>query len=245
VRYLILTDIHGNLQALEAVLADAATLGYDETLVLGDLVGYGADPAAIIEQTIALAPAAIVRGNHDKVCAGLEPATLFNDVARESAEWTARTLAADHLAYLAALPKGPRRVGDQLEICHGAPFDEDHYIFDTSDAARAIDAAEGRICLFGHTHLPAVFTASDDETLPGIPLEHDELALPAIGPALVNVGSVGQPRDGDPRAAYGLLDLGRGTIRLRRVAYDIPGAQARILEAGLPLWLAVRLARGQ
>ncbi len=153
-RYLVISDIHANAHALEAVLADAADLGYDATLCLGDLVGYGADPAAVIDRVFALAPVGLIRGNHDKVCAGLEPATLFNEVARKAADWTGQVLGAEAVAQLAALPKGPRVVAPMLEICHGAPFDEDHYVFDATDAGRAMDAAHGRIWLFGHTHLP-------------------------------------------------------------------------------------------
>ena len=243
-RYLILSDIHSNLQALEAVLADASSYGYDQVVVLGDLVGYGADPAAVIERTMALTPAAMIRGNHDKVCAGLEPAVLFNEVARKSAEWTAETLSADQLQLLAALPKGPKRVVEGLEICHGAPFDEDYYVFDAPDAARAMDAATSRLCLFGHTHLPALFATAEDPVRANDKFE-DEVHLPRTGPALINVGSVGQPRDGDPRAAYGLLDLDKGSLHMRRVTYDVAGAQARIVAVGLPVWLAVRLERGQ
>ncbi len=242
-RYLILSDIHANLQALDAVLADAGALGFDQVLVLGDLVGYGADPAAVIERTMALEPTALVRGNHDKVCAGLEPALLFNDVARKSAEWTAETLSADQVQTLAALPKGPRTVVDGLEICHGAPFDEDYYVFDAPDAARAMDAATSRLCLFGHTHLPALFATADDPVRVNEKVE-DEVHLPRTGPALINVGSVGQPRDGDPRAAYGLLDLDKGSLLMRRVTYDIAGAQARIVGVGLPVWLAVQIGTG-
>jgi len=245
VRYLILSDIHSNLQALESVLADADMLGYDDTLFLGDLVGYGADPAAVIDRTMALAPVAEIRGNHDKVCAGLESPLLFNDAARHSAEWTHSTLSPAHLKVLADLPRGPRLVTDDLEICHGTPFDEDHYVFDATDAARALDSASARICLFGHTHLPAIFTTTDDPARSEPGLAEDEVMLPESGPVLINVGSVGQPRDGDPRAAYGLLDMSTQTIRMRRVPYDVAGAQARIIGAGLPAWLALRLARGQ
>jgi predicted phosphodiesterase len=245
VRYLIISDIHGNVHALEAVLRDARELGFDATVCLGDLVGYGADPSAVIQGVRDIAPVAAVRGNHDKVCAGLEPAVLFNEVARRSIEWTRGVLTPDELAYLAALPKGPAVVSESLEICHGSPFDEDHYVFDQDDAARSIEASRARICLFGHTHLPAVFTAADDPATTGNGLAEDEMRLPASGPALVNVGSVGQPRDGDPRAAYGLLDLDKGTIRLRRTVYDVQGAQRKIMRAGLPQWLALRLEKGQ
>ena len=245
VRYLVISDIHANLQALDAVLADADALGYDAVLVLGDLVGYGADPAAVIARTLALDPAAIIRGNHDKVCAGLAPAHGFNDVARRSAEWTAEVLSAEELRVLAELPQGPVTVEAGLEICHGATFDEDHYVFSPIDAARSMDGASERLCLYGHTHLPAIYTTDDDPALGnGDGLAEDEFQLPRTGPALINVGSVGQPRDGDSRAAYGILDVDRQTIRLRRVPYDIASAQARIIEAGLPPWLALRLMQG-
>jgi diadenosine tetraphosphatase ApaH/serine/threonine PP2A family protein phosphatase len=192
-----------------------------------------------------LEPMAIVRGNHDKVCAGLAPAHGFNEVARRSAEWTAETLSPDDLRLLADLPKGPATVRAGLEICHGATFDEDHYVFSPVDAARSMDTATERVCLFGHTHLPAIYTTDDDPaTGSGNGLAEDEFQLPQTGPALINVGSVGQPRDGDSRAAYGILDLDRQTIQMRRVSYDIAAAQARIIEEGLPPWLALRLMQG-
>jgi diadenosine tetraphosphatase ApaH/serine/threonine PP2A family protein phosphatase len=245
VRYLIISDLHANLQALDATLADALVVGYDEVLVLGDLVGYGGDPGPVMDRAIELSPRGLIRGNHDKVAAGIEPADLFNDVARASIEWTRTVLSPAQLETLAGLPVGPMSITDELEICHGSPFDEDHYIFDEGDAARAINAARGRICLFGHTHVPAVFSHSSDPLHHEPGLEDDELRLPREGPVLVNVGSVGQPRDGDPRAAYGILDTERRTIRLRRIAYDVASAQSRILDQGLPAWLAYRLARGQ
>ena len=244
-RYLVLSDIHANLQALDAVLANAAALGYDEVLVLGDLVGYGADPGPVLDRVFGLQPRAMIRGNHDKVCAGLEPAALFNDAARWSAEWTRSALTPEQTRALAALPAGPMRITDELEICHGAPFDEDFYIFDGQDAGRAMDAASTRLCLFGHTHLPALFATADDPLVATGDPAQDAVRLPRTGPALINVGSVGQPRDGDPRAAYGVIDLDRQVLLLRRVAYDVAGAQARIRAAGLPEWLAGRLAAGQ
>jgi hypothetical protein len=137
-RYLVLTDIHANLEALDACLRDAKARGYQKTLVLGDLVGYGADPNAVIDRVQALEPAAIVRGNHDKVACGLELADGFNAVAKSAAHWTFDALTANHRAWLAALPAGPRTVDDVVEICHGSPFDEDAYIFDELDALRAL-----------------------------------------------------------------------------------------------------------
>jgi predicted phosphodiesterase len=244
-RYLILSDMHANRQAVEAALADASGLGYDAVLVLGDLVGYGADPAAVIELTLGLNPVAIIRGNHDKVAAGLESSEFFNDVARRAIEWTSGALSPALLKVLTELPRGPLAVTPNLEICHGAPFDEDYYVFDTEDARRALAAATAPLCLFGHTHLPAMFATVDRGSEPRTDLAEDEFQLPTEGRVLLNVGSVGQPRDGDPRAAYGILDIDRMVIRLRRVAYDVAAAQAQILAAGLPAVLAARLERGQ
>jgi hypothetical protein len=135
-RYLVLTDIHANLEALDTCLADARARAFDATLVLGDLVGYGPDPNAVVERVQALKPVAIVRGNHDKVACGLEQAEGFNMVAKSAAVWTLETLTPAHREWLAALPEGPREVDDLIEICHGSPFDEDAYVFDVLDAIR-------------------------------------------------------------------------------------------------------------
>jgi predicted phosphodiesterase len=241
-RYLILSDLHGNLQALEAVLMDALTVGYDQTVVLGDLVGYGADPIEVIDRTIALDPVLLIRGNHDKVAAGLEPSVLFNDAARVAIEWTRSVLQPRHVQYLAGLPKGPRRLADGITICHGALFDEDYYVLTPRDAERAAAEFGGTLCLFGHTHVPAVYTVTGGRIDQGAP-EGD--VSWRSGRRLINVGSVGQPRDGDPRAAYGILDMTTGLLTFRRVGYDIEGAQARIKRAGLPDWLGDRLELGR
>lgn len=243
-RYLILTDIHANRHALDAVLTDARRLGFDAVLCLGDIVGYGADPGAALELTLGLAPVGLIRGNHDKVCAGIEPATAFNEVARRAAEWTHATLSPEHLRQLIALPRGPALISDDLEICHGTPWNEDQYVFDRFDAARAMRSASRRICLFGHTHLPAIYSTPSDPAS-RVADRDEEYQLPAEGTILINVGAVGQPRDGDPRAAYGLLDVETSRLQLRRVEYNVAGAQAAIIAAGLPPWLATRLATGE
>jgi predicted phosphodiesterase len=160
VRYLIISDIHANLEALDAVVADARGHGFDQVACLGDLVGYGASPDDVIDRVWALNPVALIRGNHDKVCAGLELATNFNDAARAAAEWTYRTLRPENRQRLADLPKGPVALSDEVEICHGAPFDEDFYLFNEGDAARAIAASGRRVCVFGHTHVPAVYSTA-------------------------------------------------------------------------------------
>ena len=243
-RYLILSDIHANLEALEAVLA--AGVIADATLVLGDMVGYGADPNAVIERVRQLPAATIIRGNHDKVGAGLESVRSFNHLARHAIEWTADILTPDHRRWLAELPKGPVVVDGTVEICHGAPFDEDVYIFDDLDAQRALVTSRRPLCLFGHTHLPAAFSVDDD--FDSIPLRRDasfDIALEPGVKYLVNCGAVGQPRDGDWRAAFGVLDTDTSLLTLKRVPYDVATAQTKIIRVGLPEVLAQRLAVGR
>jgi predicted phosphodiesterase len=246
VRYLILSDIHANLDALETVLAHASG-SWDQVLVLGDLVGYGAEPNEVMDRIHALKPAAVIRGNHDKAACGIDDGSQFNSVARLAAEWTGEQLTGTNRDYLRNLPMGPAQIDSLLEICHGAPFDEDQYIFDGADARQALQSASRPLCLFGHTHLPVMFRIVGD-ALEGAPPDPDvetALSIHPNGQYLVNVGSVGQPRDGDPRAAYGILDNGARQIRLRRVVYPVESAQRKILAAGLPASLANRLALGR
>jgi len=246
-RYLILTDIHANLEALETVLSDAQARGYDETLVLGDLVGYGADPNAVVERVRALQPTAIVRGNHDKVAFGLDQAEGFNTVARTAAQWTLEVLTPENREWVASLPQGPLAVDDLIEICHGAPYDEDAYIFDETDARLALKTATRPLCLFGHTHYPVAFELTNGSFTRRGPAADAEahVDLGEGVTCLLNPGSVGQPRDGDPRAAWLLLDTDRPSAVWRRVEYDIAGAAAAIRRARLPDSLAERLGYGQ
>ncbi len=244
-RYLVLSDIHANIDALDHVLAEAARHGELPVVLLGDLVGYGAEPNAVIDRLHDLPVAAVIRGNHDRAACGLDDGASFNEVARASAAATARILTARNREYLRGLPAGPLAISALTEICHGTPFDEDAYVFDEMDAVYALRAASRPLCLFGHTHAPfaARLTGEDLEFLelaPGAPLvvaDADRL--------LVNVGSVGQPRDGDPRAAYGILDEEARTVTSYRVAYPVERAQARIREAGFPESLAKRLTLGR
>jgi diadenosine tetraphosphatase ApaH/serine/threonine PP2A family protein phosphatase len=246
-RYLILSDIHANLEALDACLGDAAVRGYDSTLVLGDLVGYGADPGAVIDRVIALAPAAMVRGNHDKVASGLEPADGFNAVARQAAQWTFGVLAAEHREWLAALAVGPIAVDDLVEICHGSPFDEDAYVFEEEDALHSLRASVRPLCLFGHTHYAVAFQLVQG-VMTLLPSARERAAVLSIEDDvkyLVNAGSVGQPRDGDPRAGYAIVDVEQRRVELVRLDYDVGTAQRKILSAGLPEALARRLGSGR
>ena len=245
-RYLILSDIHANTDALDSVLAAAPAGTWDQLLVLGDLVGYGAEPNGVVDRIRALEPLAVIRGNHDKAGSGLEDGSSFNNIARLAAQWTFEALSDDNREYLRALPAGPVTIDDGVEICHGAPFDEDQYIFDAEDALRALDAATRPLCLFGHTHLPVVFRR-DPSVFDGFVPDGSETTVPLTAGIhyLINVGSVGQPRDGDPRAAFGIYDSAALSVQLRRVIYPVGAAQRRILSAGLPSNLANRLAVGR
>ena len=244
-RYLVLSDVHANLEALTAVL-DASAAQWDQVLVLGDLVGYGADPNAVIERVRALPVTAMVRGNHDKVAAGLAPVDSFNQVARQAIEWTSARLTPDNLKWLAALPHGPVPVDAHTEICHGAPWDEDAYLFDERDVERERASLSRPLCLFGHTHVPSIFRIeSTVEAM--LPVRGERCRIPIDPNAryLVNCGAVGQPRDSDPRAAFGLLDTATRGLTIVRTPYDVAAAQTKIMDAGLPPVLAQRLALGR
>jgi predicted phosphodiesterase len=247
-RYLVISDIHSNLEALEAVLSAAASQTYGAVLVLGDLVGYGADPNAVVDRVRSLRPVASVRGNHDKVAAGLDDAEDFNQMARTAARWTRNTLTESSREYLRQLPVGPVIVDGDIEICHGSPLDEDLYVVADVDATRSIAAAHRALCLFGHTHV-ALCAKLDSQRRFEIEMPQGHPAFQTVldqeAKYLVNPGSVGQPRDGDSRAAYAIADTGLKTVTLHRVAYEIETAQKKILEAGLPPALAFRLGMGR
>jgi len=246
-RYLVLSDIHANLEALDAVLAASAGAHCDRVLLLGDLVGYGADPNAVIDRVRALSDVVVIRGNHDKVAAGVDSVEGFNHMARLAIAWTSAALTETNRAYLAGLAEGPVDIDPLVEICHGTPFDEDVYVFDDLDALRSIRTSRRPLCLYGHTHVPAAFQLHEDELqLIGPPRgERFRLSLAGDGRYLVNCGSVGQPRDGDPRAAYGMVDTDARTLTILRTAYDLASAQQKIIEAGLPEVLAQRLGMGR
>ncbi len=248
-RYLVLSDIHGNLEALDAVLR-AAAAGVDDCLVLGDVVGYGAAPNEVINRVRALRPRVLIRGNHDKVAAGLEMPESFNPAALRAAQWTSDTLTPENRTWLQELPPGPAIVDDLVEICHGTPADEDEYLFGPRDARSAFRMARRPVCLFGHTHVPACYRQQPGEpdTIMVRELDGESVHEVEVNPDeryLINPGAVGQPRDGDERAAYAIYDVDRRTILLARVDYPVGLAQARIRAAGLPDVLARRLALGR
>lgn len=245
-RVLILSDIHSNLEALDAVLADADDAAYTATLCLGDVVGYGASPGDVIARVQRLMPQWIIRGNHDRVCAGVTDAATFSPNARKAVEWTRREVTPADMVWLASLPAGPLMMNEATMVCHGAPQDEDFYLLDSADARLAFSAQSARLCLHGHTHLQTVFRLSGQAVYDETPSRRPRWSVPLrTGDRyLINPGSVGQPRDGDTRAAYAVYDTDAHVIELRRVAYDITGAQRRIRDAGLPETLARRLASG-
>lgn len=247
-RYLVLSDIHANIDALEAVLAAAETEGDHRVAVLGDLVGYGAEPNRVIERVRALDPMAVIRGNHDKVAAGLESAEGFNPTAQRAATWTRDALTDENREYLRGLPAGPLAIDPLTLLCHGSPIDEDTYIFGEADVVEALMASTRPVCLFGHTHLPMAASLTPDRTLDLLfhgSKDRQTVSIQQSWRYLVNPGSVGQPRDGDPRAAFAVLDTDTPAITITRVVYPVQQAAERIIAAGLPKILGQRLTLGR
>lgn len=231
-RLAILSDIHSNLDALTAVLEDIDTRGVDEVVCLGDIVGYGAEPrecVALLRERVSFA----VLGNHDAAVVDRTEREFFNAHARTAIHWTAQRLDEHSRAWLASLPYRVSR--DGLLFVHSAPRNPEgwEYIFGGFEARRHGKYFYERVCFVGHTHVPAVFA-----------LDHDGVAYDATHRFLINVGSVGQPRDEDPRACYGLLDTVAGSFEHLRVEYDVSSAMRKILAEGLPRRLAERLAAG-
>jgi diadenosine tetraphosphatase ApaH/serine/threonine PP2A family protein phosphatase len=245
VRYLIVSDIHANREALDAVVENAAGK-YDVIFCCGDVVGYGADPNYGVEWVRANVKTT-VRGNHDRACAGLEDLEWFNPAARHSALWTRAELTDENLEWLRTLPQGPAAL-DGFDLIHGSPLDEDEYLISVHDALQTAPYVGAALSFFGHTHLQGGFLLHRNgvkrlrrpdagESQLTIELEPDVAYL-------INPGSVGQPRDGDPRAAYAVYSQAQGIIEFHRVEYDVAAAQKKIREAGLPDLLAERLAFG-
>ncbi|MDP8208503.1 MAG: metallophosphoesterase family protein [Candidatus Electryonea clarkiae] len=222
--FAIISDIHGNLQALEKVLNDIESRKPDRVICLGDLVGYGANPNEVIDRIRQCADV-VLAGNHDHAAIGLTDITVFNQFAFNAAIWTRKILTPENHEYLTSVPFTHSE--DDLYFTHASPHNPEdwHYIFTRYDAEYAMEHAPTGIVFIGHTHVP-----NDHQTRNG---------------RLINVGSVGQPRDGDPRAAYTLFDNQTGERRLIRLDYDIKSAGKAILKAGLPKFLAERLVKGR
>jgi len=241
-KFLIVSDIHGNREALEAVLKDAHGQ-YDQIVCLGDIVGYGADPNFIVDWARANV-SAIVRGNHDAVCAGLESLSRFNDNAADAAMWSRRVLSPKNLAYLKRLPAGPLP-HEGFDLAHGSPLGEYDYLCSNRDVAAISDRITTPLTFFGHTHDQGGFQIKRNRKINVIdPRLPTGLVLAPRSKYLVNPGSVGQPRDRDPAAAYVTYSPAERRIEFRRVAYDAEGAGKKIIKAGLAVRLASRLLVG-
>jgi predicted phosphodiesterase len=242
--FLIVSDIHANLEAHQAVLADAQGK-FDRIVCLGDLVGYGADPNAIVDWARENA-AVIIRGNHDRVSAGTDPhgpdgLESFNPAAQSSTIWTRNALLPESREYLQRLPRGPLPY-EGVDLVHGSPVDEDEYVVTASDAAPLLAHLEAPLTFFGHTHRQGGFRMAR-RSVAFFPAARRVEIEPKYF-YLVNPGSVGQPRDGDPRAAYALYSPEERAVEFCRVAYDVDRAAAKIRAAGLPDFLAARLHEG-
>jgi diadenosine tetraphosphatase ApaH/serine/threonine PP2A family protein phosphatase len=236
VKLALLSDIHSNLEALDAVLE--ALPEVDRVLVLGDIVGYGPDPNAVIERLRSV-NARAVRGNHDQAMLDPGMLVLFNPHAAAAARWTRDVITPESLRYLTSLPLYGR-IGRHRAV-HGSPRKPYiwEYILDDLQALEILVRLGTRYCFFGHTHLPRIFTESGEQ----VPEGTEWIELPAS--ALVNPGSVGQPRDGNPDAAFAVVDLSLPAVRFGRVPYDVATTQAKIHAAGLPEVEAARLALGR
>lgn len=242
-RVAIVSDIHANRQAFEAVLDEIEASDCGEMWCLGDLVGYGADPTACVE--LARRHAAVcLAGNHDLGVCGALPLEEFSRGAALAARWTRETVSADVCGYLGSLE--PMNLDEQVGLYHASPRDPIwEYVLSPLQAEMCFDVQEHRICVIGHSHVALSFTRADGETATGQTRGKDEELDLASGEWLINPGSVGQPRDGDPRAAWLELDLDGLRAVYRRTDYDILGAQAAIRAARLPDSLAERLSYGQ
>jgi len=251
VRILLLSDIHANLEALDACLAAAPS--FDIAVNLGDIVGYGASPNEVSERSRDLGKV-FVRGNHDKAATGIMDLEDFNPMAAAAALWTRNELSQANLEWLKALPHGPVSLPEfpQVQLVHGSPNDEDEYVVSLGDALAPLITLTAPLTFFGHTHLQGGFFANGsaaDGFRPeyrtvGQP-ESVSLQLKSNARYMINPGSVGQPRDGDWRAAFALFDTDAQVVHFHRTPYNLKSAQDRIFAAKLPPRLATRLAAGR
>jgi len=240
-KYAILSDIHGNLEAFQAVLKDLSCEKIDQVFFLGDIVGYGTDPNQCIEILQELTPF-VVAGNHDWATAGLIDTSYFNPVAESAIEWTIRKVTINHRGFLRKLPL--IQIQNNITLVHATPYKPSawNYIFSLIEASLNFLHFDQQICFIGHSHIPTVFVQNEEGKTYVLP--ETTFTLNESHRYIINVGSVGQPRDGDFRAAYGIYNQDDSCFTLKRISYDIELAQRKIIEAGLPPFLALRLASG-
>jgi diadenosine tetraphosphatase ApaH/serine/threonine PP2A family protein phosphatase len=242
VTFVIISDVHANLEALLAVKKRVERIAPDRIIFLGDAVGYGAAPNECIDVLREFA-AVMIAGNHDFGAVGLTDTRLFNPIAREAIDWTAGVLTAGNVKFLKQLPLSHTE-GSDIRAVHATPFEPEnwHYILSPNHALAEFDHFDETICFIGHSHQPVIFELKDSET---IVTRTDAMRLEKTRRYIVNVGSIGQPRDHDPRACFCIYDQDAGEVKIERVEYDIDGAKKRILDAGLPPVLANRLTWGE
>lgn len=239
-RLAVLSDIHANLAALEAVRLDLPAV--DEIWVLGDIVGYGPQPNEVIVALQEMGARSVL-GNHDAAAIGTIDSSWFNPDAARAIHWTAEVIDENARAYMAALPEV--RTEGRLTAVHGSPRDPMwEYITGTAAAADNLSAFETPVCLHGHTHVPVVFRADDGRMAAVHATPGDPVSI-RLGRSLVNPGSVGQPRDGNPAASYLVLDTESDEVEFRRVSYDIDATQRAMRAVDLPPRLAERLSYGR
>jgi predicted phosphodiesterase len=240
-RILVISDIHANLTALDAVIEDAGQV--DAVWCLGDLVGYGPDPNEVIDRIASLPYTLCVLGNHDAAALGQIDLDSFNTEARETTLWNQDSLTKESKYYLTSLRKKTVRHG--FTLTHGSPRNSIwEYILDVESAADNLDYFITPFCLIGHTHIPIIYHTKNGKSSLYAMNSDNPLSTQLTGRAILNPGSVGQPRDADPRACYAILDLRDKTWDQRRVSYDISAVQQRIIRSGLPVRNGERLFGG-
>jgi predicted phosphodiesterase len=245
VRALVLSDIHSNASALRAVMTHVRRKKFDQVICLGDFVGYGAQPNQVLDTMRNIRGRKLyIRGNHDRVAAGVEDGHGFNPAAKSAALWTREHLSAPNRHFLNGLLLGPVRY-HEIVACHGSPNDEDEYVSHEGHAAVVFALHDAPVILYGHTHLPVIFSVDAFGEVRAMRAEPGRvIPLDSKRRYLINPGSVGQPRDRNTAASFAIFDSGRMTVQFLRVSYDYRKTQRAILRAGLPSILADRLATG-
>ncbi len=243
-RYAIFGDVHSNLEALQAVVEDARSEGVTDFVCLGDVVGYNADPRACIGVVRDELQAVTVRGNHDHYCSNDEYLDDFQPLAANVIAWTRRQLGEDNIEWLRQLPLSRILHASGLTAVHSTLDMPDQwgYVFDSFDAEAHFTYQTTPLCFHGHTHVPMVFAKSSQVVRSDV-VAHIKIAFGTK--YFINVGSVGQPRDGDPRSSYAIYRPKTKEVEFRRVEYDVATAAEKVLRAGLPERLAERLLRGR
>ncbi|MDP3791180.1 MAG: metallophosphoesterase family protein [Candidatus Omnitrophota bacterium] len=241
-RYAIISDVHGNLEAFESVLNALSEERIDSYLFVGDVVGYGANPKECVKLLKSLSPIVSVAGNHEWGVLGKTELSYFNEFAQAAILWTKKSVSSDEIEYFKSLPLVYE--DEKMTLVHGTLNmpEEFYYIIDTEDAYVALSQLKSPLCFVGHSHVPAIF-ASDHTKVECI--ERMDIKIDSERKYIINAGSIGQPRDGDPRASFAVYDDEESTVEIKRVEYDIKKAQDKILKAGMPPNLAYRLSEGR